>query len=66
MIIRYYMKAAPSVDFLEKDVPPSVGIWLGAKIVSAYMKKHKRATIKDLLETTDYHEMLKESGYMKS
>ncbi len=49
MIIRYYMKPAPAVEMLGGQAPASVGIWIGAQIVSSYMKKHKDMKLKDLL-----------------
>ena len=66
MIIRYYMKPAPAVEMLGGRAPASVGIWIGAQIVSSYMKKHKDMKLKDLLEFTDYHEMLNQSDYLAS
>ena len=66
MIIRYYMKPAPAVDLLGEQAPALVGTWIGAQIIASYMKKHKDLKIKDLLEITDYHQMLEESGYMAS
>ena len=66
MIIRYYMKPAPAVEMLGGQAPASVGIWIGAQIVSSYMKKHKDMKLKDLLEFTDYHEMLNQSDYLAS
>lgn len=64
MVIRYYMKAAPAIDLLGEQAPALVGTWMGAQIVASYMKKHKDLTIKDLLEITDYRQMLDESGYL--
>lgn len=65
MIFRYYMKPAPAVDLLGEKAPALVGTWIGTQIITSYMKKHKNVKIKDLLETTDYHQMLEESGYLK-
>ncbi len=66
MIIRHYMKLAPTVDILGGQVPALIGSWVGAQIITSYMKKHKEINIKDLLETTDYRTMLEESGYLNS
>ena len=43
-----------------------VRTWMGARIIASYMKKHKDMKLKDLLEFTDYHEMLSESNYLAS
>ncbi len=63
MIIRQYMRSARSVEMLGEQAPPFLGIWLGMRIVSSYMKRHKDMTIKELLEFTDYYTLLQESGY---
>ncbi len=40
MIICYYMKPAPAVEMCwGGQAPVPVGIWIGAQIVSSYMKK---------------------------
>ena len=66
MILRYYMKPAPAVEMLGGQAPALVGTWVGTRIISSYMKKHKDMKLKDLLEMTDYHEMLDEAGYLVS
>lgn len=64
MILRYYMKPAPAVEMLGGQAPALVGTWVGARIITSYMKKHKDMKLKDLLEMTNYHEMLDEAGYL--
>ena len=66
MVFRYYMKPAPAVEMLGCQAPALIGIWVGARIVASYMKKHKDMKLKDLLEFTDYHAMLSESDYLAS
>ena len=66
MVIRYYMKPAPAVDMLGAQAPALIGTWMGARIIASYMKKHKDMKLKDLLEFTDYHEMLNQSDYLAS
>ena len=66
MVIRYFMKPAPAVDMLGAQAPALIGTWMGARIIASYMKKHKDMKLKDLLEFTDYHEMLSESNYLAS
>ena len=66
MVFRYYMKPAPAVEMLGCQAPALIGIWVGARIVASYMKKHKDMKLKDLLEFTDYHTMLSESNYLAS
>lgn len=64
MILRRYMKLSPSSDLFGQSAPVLVGTWIGAQIVTSYMKKHKEIKLKDLLETTDYHRLFEESGYI--
>lgn len=64
MILRYYMKPAPAVEMLGVQAPALVGTWVGARIISSYMEKHKDMKLKDLLEMTDYHQILDEAGYL--
>lgn len=66
MVVRYYMKPAPSVDMFGEPAPALVGSWIGTRIITAYMKTHKQFGLKELLEMTDYHKMFEESGYMAS
>ena len=63
MIIRQYMKPSLHKDEEGKQVPTLIGIWLGTKIVSTYMDKHKDVSLKELLEDSDYHHILEEVGY---
>ena len=50
----------------EMCIRDRIGTWMGARIIASYMKKHKDMKLKDLLEFTDYHEMLSESNYLAS
>ena len=63
MVLRRYMKPSDGVKLFEQTAPGLIGIWLGARIVDTYMKKHKDFKIKDLLLINNYALMLKESGY---
>lgn len=58
MIIRSYTMHDPSHYVFSKNVPQGIGIWLGMKLVERYMKTHRGTTIKQLMERTDYDNML--------
>ena len=58
MVQRKYLKPAPNTAFFGDQSPMMDGVWMGMQIVESYMKNHKEATIKDLLEMTDYSKML--------
>lgn len=63
MVMRKYMKPAASIELLGESAPALIGTWLGTRIVSSYMKRHKDLGLQGLLEMTDYRTILKESGY---
>lgn len=65
MVIRKYMKPVSSVNLLGEPAPALIGTWLGTRIVSSYMKRHKDTTLQHLLENRDYRHILEESGYNK-
>ena len=54
MVVRQYIKPAPSKIFFGDEAPSLIGTWLGTKIVASYMKHHKEVGIRQLLEMTDY------------
>lgn len=66
MVIRYYMKPAPMIELLGEQAPPLIGTWIGTRIITSYMKKHKGMSLKDLLEMNNYRQMFEESGYLQS
>lgn len=63
MMMRRYMKPAPATDLFGGSAPALIGTWMGAQIVSSYMKRNKETKLKDLLEMTDYHHILKGSEF---
>lgn len=58
MLIRMYLRPAPSTACFGDDSPYELGVWIGAKLIDAYMKKHKEVKISELLEDTNYKKML--------
>lgn len=49
-----------------KEAPSKLGVFIGLKIVQAYMSKHKDTTLPQLMELKDAGKMLIESGYKPS
>lgn len=43
--------------------PPGIGLWVGMRIVDSYMRRHKQATLLDLLQEDNYEKLVRESGY---
>lgn len=66
MVMRMYMRPAPFVELLGEHAPALIGTWIGTRIITSYMEKHKDISLQDLLEMTDYHRVLEESGYLNS
>jgi hypothetical protein len=58
-----YLREAPHTAFLPDDSPGRVGVWLGFRIISEYMKRNPRTGWKALMEFTDYPELLRQSKY---
>lgn len=63
MVVRQYIKPAPSEIFFGDKAPSLIGTWLGAKIVASYMKHHKEVSMQQLLEMTDYRKIFEESKF---
>ena len=57
MVIRSYLSNT-YVPLFDKEVPFGVGTWMGYQLIAEYMRTHKDVTIQQLMERTDYWEML--------
>ena len=58
-----YIKEAPYTAFLPVESPGRVGVWLGFQIINSYMKNHPDSSMQELMDRTDYQELLKQSKY---
>jgi hypothetical protein len=58
-----FIKEAPHTAALPVESPGRVGVWLGYRIISSYMKLKPNTTWQELMENTDYRELLKQSKY---
>jgi hypothetical protein len=58
-----YLKEAPYTASLPVESPGRVGIWLGYQIIASYMKNHPETGMQELMNLTDYKELLKLSRY---
>jgi len=61
--IRKYLGDAPFIAGFPEGSPGRVGIWLGYKIVSAYMDKNKNVTLKQLMENANANQILQQSNF---
>lgn len=62
-LIRKYMNDAPFTSTVSPESPGRLGAWVGMRIVQSYMENNKNISLRDLMETTDYDNLLRESGY---
>jgi hypothetical protein len=58
-----YLKDAPHTSFLPVESPGKVGVWLGYRIIASYMKQNPDTGFRELMELTDYQDLLKQSKY---
>lgn len=63
MLIRRFIEEAPFTAAFNKNSPGRVGQWMGWQIVKSYMKKNSNLTLQELMQNTDYHQILMQSGY---
>jgi len=58
-----YLIDAPHTAYLPADAPGKVGVWLGFRIISAYMKQNPDTGWQELMENTDYNDILIRSKF---
>jgi hypothetical protein len=58
-----YVNDGPTTNGFPKESPGNIGVWLGYRIVKAFMDKHSDATLEALMNHNDPHKLFKESGY---
>ena len=62
-IINQFIREGPFTKDFTRESPARAAVWLGYNIVSAYMNKHKKLNLRDLMYENDYMKILNESGY---
>jgi len=63
MTTNLYMKEAPHTATLPVESPGRVGVWLGYRIISSYMKNKSNISWQNLMGNVDYKDILKQSKY---
>jgi len=63
MTTNQYLNEAPYTSSLPVESPGRVGIWLGFQIISAYMKQNPETGFQQLMDLTDYQDLLKRSKF---
>ena len=61
--IKRFIDDGPFTTPFSKQSPARTGRWLGYEIVKSYMKHHSKMTLKELMESNNYQEILNESRY---
>ncbi len=62
-IINKYLNDAPFTATISQESPGRLGTWVGWQIISQYMKNNPETTIVQLMEMTDYQQILTKSEY---
>ncbi len=57
------MQDGPFTKGFDAEAPARLGEWIGWQIVSAYMNKNRKVTLRQLLQTNDSQMILNQSGY---
>ena len=63
MMIRGFTMTDPNRFLEHKNIPSGIATWMGMQIVELYMDQHKKVTILDLLRTTDYQDIMKNTKF---
>ena len=61
-IIRY-INASPTTSGFPLDSPGRTGVWIGWQIVRQYMKKFPEKSLADLMQNSNYQQILNDSKY---
>ena len=63
MDILRFINDSPNTTGFPVESPGRSGVWIGWQIVRQYMKKHKEISLTELMNDTDYQQILNSSGY---
>ena len=63
MSIKRYIDDGPYTAAFSDQSPARTGVWIGWQIVRSYMKQNPKIKLTELLENTNFQEILNQSGY---
>lgn len=63
MTITKMIGEGPFTAYFSKESPSRTGVWLGYKIVCAYMKNNENISISELMNESDYQKIMNKSKY---
>lgn len=58
-----YVHERPFTNELDQRAPGRLGVWLGWKIVQAYMEKHPEVSVQELMQKTDAQALFEAARY---
>ena len=62
-IINKYMNDAPFTAPISQDSPGRMGTFIGWQIITSYMNKNNKVSLKNLMDEENYQKILEASGY---
>lgn len=62
-LLMKYVGEGPSTNGFPGDSPGNIGLYVGYRIVEAYMQQHPEVTLPRLMEFTDLHALFQSSKY---
>lgn len=63
MALQRYVGKSPFTYYFGQESPGSTGVWLGYRIVQAYLKRHPETTLDELMQMNNGHDFLRAARY---
>ena len=63
MMIKKFVEDGPFTKEFTNESPAKAAVWIGSRIIEAYMKRNNLITPDSLMRDNDYQEMLRKSNY---
>jgi hypothetical protein len=58
-----FINDGPSTNGFPKESPGNIGVWIGYRIVKAFMDKHRDISLAQLMDEKDSQKIFRDSGY---
>lgn len=62
-VIRAHITEGPFTAAISKECPPRIAMWVGYRMVTAFMNRNPQITLDSLFSIQDPHRILRESAY---
>jgi gliding motility-associated lipoprotein GldB len=63
LVIKKYIEPSPFTSYFTNNSAPRLGVYIGWKIVMAYMENNPTVTLQQMMANDDYNSILNLSGY---